>query len=308
VRQQWEENEQVDMQTIPGIPPTQTIRVRSGRTVGYYEYGDPAGAPLFALHGVPSCGAGFAWADDPARERGLRVIAPDRPGVGLSDPVPRRPVAEYASELVALADAFGFDRFAVLGYSGGGPFALALAHGAAERLTTVGVASGMGQVGVWADRRDFETTDARFLDMAVERPWLARTILRTVSAMAKLSPKQAVASFAKELSPSDREVLREIGEPRAAMALFTHAFLRGARGVVDDYATLSGPWGFDVEAITVPVPVWQGDADTMVPIAHAHALVERVPGATLTVYPGEGHLAPVTHIGEILDAFATAPS
>jgi pimeloyl-ACP methyl ester carboxylesterase len=290
------------MKTIPGIPPVRTVRVRSGRSVGYYEYGDPTGAPLFALHGVPACGAGFAWADEPARERGLRVIAPDRPGVGLSDPLPRRPVVEYTAELLDLADAFGFDRFAVLGYSGGGPYACALAHGAPERLSAVGVAAGMGQVGVWAEASDFETTDARFLDMSRKQPWLARTILRSVSTMAKASAKQSVATFAKELSPSDREVLQGLGEPRAAMALFTHAFLRGARGVVDDYATLSQPWGFDVEAITVPLPVWQGDADTMVPLAHAHALVERVPGARLTVFPGEGHLAPVTHIGEILDA------
>jgi pimeloyl-ACP methyl ester carboxylesterase len=296
------------MQTIPGIPPVQTIRVESGRSVGYYEYGDPAGTPLFVLHGVPACGAGFAWADEPARERGLRVIAPDRPGIGLSDPLPRRAVVEYTAELLAVADAFGFDRFGVLGYSGGGPYACALAHGASERLTAVGVAAGMGQVGVWAQTNDFETTDARFLDMSRERPLLARTILRAVSGMAKLSPKQSVATFAKELSPSDREVLDGFGEPRAAMALFTHAFLRGARGVFDDYSTLSGPWGFDVEEIAVPLPVWQGDADTMVPIAHAHALVERVPNASLTVFPGEGHLAPVTHVAEILDAFRTSAS
>jgi pimeloyl-ACP methyl ester carboxylesterase len=290
------------MKTIPGIPPARTVRVASGRTVGYYEYGDPAGTPLFALHGVPACGAGFDWADTPARERGIRVIAPDRPGVGLSDPLPRRPVVEYAGELLAIADAFGFDRFAVLGYSGGGPYACALAHGAPERLTKVGVAAGMGHVGVWAKTSDFETTDARFLDMSREHPWWARTILRTVSAMAKVSPKQSVATFAKELSATDREVLQGFGDPRVAIALFTQAFLRGARGVVDDYATLSQPWGFDVEQITLPLAVWQGDADTMVPTAHAHALVERVPHATLTVFPGEGHLATVTHIGEILDA------
>ncbi len=293
------------MTTIPGIPPVRTVRVASGRTVGYYEYGDPAGAPLFALHGVPACGAGFTWADEPARVRGVRVIAPDRPGVGRSDPLPRRPVVEYVAELLAVADGLGFERFAVLGYSGGGPFACALAYGAPDRLTKVGVAAGMGQVGVWASASDFETTDARFLTMSQRRPWLARAILRTVCTMARVAPKQAVASFAKELSPRDRETLQALGEPRAGIALFTQAFLRGARGVVDDYAALAQPWGFDVERITVPLLVWQGDADTMVPLAHARALVERVPNATLTVFPGEGHLAPITHVDEILDALRT---
>jgi len=274
--------------------------------VGFYEYGDPNGEPLFALHGVPSCGAGFDWTDEPARQRGIRVIAPDRPGVGLSDPRPRRPVIEYAAELAAIADALGVDGFTVLGYSGGGPYACAVAYALPDRLRAVGIAAGMGQVGVWANTSDFETTDARFLDMAQRRPTLARAILRTVAASAKAMPKQAVASFAKELSPSDRVVLESLGDPRATMALFTQAFLRGARGVVDDYATLAQPWGFDVEAIRLPVLVWQGDADTMVPAVQSHELVRRLPDATLTVFPGEGHLAPVTHIEEILDALFAA--
>ncbi|MDQ1521830.1 MAG: hypothetical protein QOI55_2903, partial [Actinomycetota bacterium] len=287
------------MKTIPGVPPVRTLRVASGRNVGYYEYGDPDGAPIFALHGVPSCGAGFDWADDAARERGLRLVAPDRPGVGLSDPRSRRPVVDYAGELAAIADAFGFDRFGVLGYSGGGPFAAAAAYGLADRLTAVGIAAGAGQVGVWAKASDFETTDARFLGMSLRHPLLARSIMRFVSATAKASPRQAIASFAKELSPSDREVLASLGDPRTAMAMFTQAFLRGARGVIDDYAALAQPWGFAVEDILLPVHVWQGDADTMVPIVQAHALVERLSDATLTVFPGEGHLAVITHIGEI---------
>ena len=65
-----------------------------GRIVGIYEYGDPAGAPVMVLHGTPACGAGFAWADDPARERGLRLVAPDRPGVGLSSPLDGLSVAD----------------------------------------------------------------------------------------------------------------------------------------------------------------------------------------------------------------------
>jgi pimeloyl-ACP methyl ester carboxylesterase len=294
------------MKTIPGVPPVRTLRVEGGRSVGYYEYGDPTGAPLFALHGVPSCGAGFNWTDDAARERGLRVIAPDRAGVGISDPLPRRPVVDYAGELASIADAFGFDRFAVLGYSGGGPFAAAVAYGLADRLTSVGIAAGAGQIGVWAKTSDFETTDARFLGMSLRHPLLARAILRLVSSTAQASPKQAVASFARELSSSDREVLASLGDPRTTMSTFTHAFLRGARGVVDDYATLAQPWGFAVEDILLPVHVWQGDADTMVPVVQAHALVERLPDATLTVYPGEGHLAVITHIGEILDTLAAA--
>src|SRR3954468_8249174 len=95
-----------------------------GRVVGIYEYGDPRGAPVMVLHGTPACGAGFAWADAPARERGLRLIAPDRPGVGLSSRLPASTVADYPAQLRALADALSIERYAVWGYSGGGPFAV----------------------------------------------------------------------------------------------------------------------------------------------------------------------------------------
>jgi pimeloyl-ACP methyl ester carboxylesterase len=289
------------VKTIAGIPPVRTIAVRSGRKVGYYDYGDPNGVPVFALHGTPSCGAGFDWVDEPAHERGLRVLAPDRAGIGLSDPLPRRPVVEYASELADLADAFGFDRFAVLGYSGGGPYACAAAYALGPRLTAVGVAAGMGQIGVWAQPDDFEGTDTRFLGMSLQRPWLARAVLRATNVAANAFPKQALATFAKELTPDEAAFMQSFDEPRAAIALFTQAFLRGASGVVDDYAALAQPWGFDVAQIDVPLRVWQGDADTMVPYAHATDLVERVPNATLTVWPDEGHLALVNHIGDVLD-------
>src|SRR3954465_622431 len=111
------------MQLRPGraqrfvTPGSRTVHTVGNRDVGVYEYGDPNGSPVFALHGTPACGAGFDWTDTPARERRLRVIAPDRPGVGDSDPVVMASVADYAAELTALADALGIDRFAVVGYS-----------------------------------------------------------------------------------------------------------------------------------------------------------------------------------------------
>src|SRR6478736_4732788 len=95
---------------VPFLPPrlesvrSRVVRATNGRAVGVYEYGDPNGSPLFALHGTPACGAGFDWTDAPAREHGLRVIAPDRPGIGRSTAVPMPAVSAYADELAVLAD------------------------------------------------------------------------------------------------------------------------------------------------------------------------------------------------------------
>lgn len=107
-------------------------------------------------------------------------------------------------------------------------------------------------------------------------------------------------SFEKELSPSDRAVAASYESPAEAMALFTQAFLRGSRGVVDDYRAIAGPWNLDLAAIAVPVRIFQGTDDSMVPARHSKELAQRVPGADLVEWPGEGHLATVGHADEVL--------
>jgi pimeloyl-ACP methyl ester carboxylesterase len=283
------------------VPQPREVKVGSG-VVGVYDYGDPNGAPVFAFHGTPACGAGFAFADDPARERALRVIAPDRPGVGLTSRRDSYTVADYPAMAGALADSLGLQRFAVWGYSGGGPYAVACAACLPDRVTRAVVSAGMGEVGVWAKPEDFEKTDRQMLGLARRSPALARLVLGTTGWLARRAPKMAMKSFEKQLIAPDLAVVATLQPPDEAMALFTQAFLRGAHGVVADYLTLAQPWGVAFDDINAPFAVFHGDADSMVPLRHGDELVARVPGATLTVWPGEGHLGTLTHVGEILDA------
>ena len=284
-----------------GVPVPREVNV-GRQVVGVYDYGDPAGAPVMVFHGTPACGAGFAWADAPARERGLRLIAPDRPGVGLTSRLPSWTVADYPAQIRALADALGVERFSVWGYSGGGPYAAACAALPADRVTSVVVAAGMGQMGVWATIDEFEKTDRQMLGLVTKHPAVARVVLGTTGRLARMSPKSAMKSFEKQLNASDLEILAGLGPPAEVMVLFTQAFLRGAHGVVADYAAIAQPWGIEVERIDVPMAIFHGDADTMVPVRHAQELANRVPAARLTVWPAAGHLGTIAHVGEVLDA------
>jgi pimeloyl-ACP methyl ester carboxylesterase len=277
----------------------------AGRAVGIYEYGDPAGRPVFALHGTPACGAGFGFADGAATELGLRLVAPDRPGVGLSARSEPYVVADYVARLAELADELRFDEFAVWGYSGGGPYAAACAALLPDRVQHAAIASGMGQVGRWAQLDDFEQTDRQMLGLVGRRAWLARIVLGASGRAARFAPGVAYASFAKQLSASDRSVAESLGGHRDAMELFTRAFLRGSAGVVADYAALAQPWGVDVAQTRTPMTIWHGDQDPMVPLAHSEALAALVPHARLTVWPGEGHLGPIAHVDDILAAIAS---
>jgi pimeloyl-ACP methyl ester carboxylesterase len=283
------------------VPVPHTV-TGAGRAVGVYEYGDPTGKPVMGFHGVPACGAGFAWADAPARDRGLRLIAPDRPGVGLSDLTGASRVADYPAPVAALADTLGVDRFAVWGYSGGGPYAVACAALLPARVTKTVISAGMGEVGTWASVDDFAKTDRQMLASAATHPTRTRFTLWITARAARLSPATALKSFEKELNASDAEVARGLGEPKEAMALFLNAFLRGARGVVLDYQVIGRPWDVDLGAIPGRVVIFHGDDDTMVPLRHGRELAARIPEAELVVWPGAGHLGTVAHVDEILEA------
>lgn len=285
-------------------PEPRTVRTADGRVIGYYEYGDPEGAPLVALHGTPACGAGFAWADEGARVRGIRLLAPDRPGVGDSDPwEPGRGavVDDYPPMLAAFADALGLSTFPVLGYSGGGPYALAAADAFPDRVTATGVVSGAGQVGAWASVDDFEATDRRLTRLSHRLPALAGAVLSLSAQAARVAPKISLRFAQLEMSAADRAVTAEFPTARAALSVFTQSCRRGAAGVVDDYAALGRRWGFAVEHIAMPVYCWHATADSVVPIRHTEELVRRIAGARLSRWDGEGHLAIIDHIGEVLD-------
>jgi pimeloyl-ACP methyl ester carboxylesterase len=277
----------------------ETLRAGS-RVVGLYEFGESSGRPVLALHGTPSCGVGFSFADAAAHRLGLRVIAPDRPGVGLSSPEEGWTISSYPAIVRDLADALAIDRFSVWGYSGGGPYAVACAALLSDRVDKVAVCAGAGQIGVWAELADFEKTDRQMLDMARRRPRVARALLSVAARVARVAPSAVVKSFEKELSASDRAVVASYPSPAEAIALFTQAFMRGSRGVVDDYRALSGSWDVDLSAITVPTRIFQGGEDTMVPARHSKELADRLATAELIEWPGEGHLATVSHVDEIL--------
>jgi pimeloyl-ACP methyl ester carboxylesterase len=210
-------------------------------------------------------------------------------------------VADYAPLLGAFADAMAVDSFAIVGYSGGGPYALAVAHAFPDRVRAAAVVSGAGQVGEWATVRDFETSDWVLTQLALHAPLLARASLSLSAYSVRVAPGMSRRIAQIEMTASDRAVMAKFPTARAALAVFSESCRHGAHGVVDDYALLGKPWAFPVETIAVPVHCWHGTDDHVVPLHHAEELVRRVPGAQLTQWEGAGHLAIVDRFGEVLD-------
>jgi pimeloyl-ACP methyl ester carboxylesterase len=277
--------------------------VIEGRRVAYTEHGDPAGDPVFFLHGTPDSRVGKEYLGRPAVLRGLRVICPDRPGIGGSDPQPGRTVAGYATDLLRLADALDVDKFAVLGYSGGGPYALSCAAGCGPRLTAAAMMAGVGPLDDRPNARDgLSTGDLELLDHAVHHPARGAWALRLERLATRAVPALALRQLAGELAEPDRAVLDSTG--RAVLDSFVEALRPGPAGTLEDYRLWAAPWGLDWSAVAVPVHVFQGDTDRMVPMHHAEDVVARLPEGIGQLYrlAGVGHLSIIDRVGEVLDA------
>lgn len=280
-----------------------TLELLDGRIVGYETYGADQGPLVFALHGTPTCGLAFQPLDECARRLGVRLIAPDRPGIRSSTAKTGYRVVDVGFDMVAAADLLGEERFGVLGWSGGGPYALATAAVGDSRLLGVVVAAGMGPPDTPEAATDYSGLDLQMLRWSREKPRLARAALGTLGVACRLTPGMASKSFSEDLSPRDKEVYEAAARgqiPREPIRFVSEAFRGGAGGVVADYAALSSDWGFRLQDISVLVHIWQGDNDRMVPPVHARNLASRLSTRALIQCPGEGHLLVLSHKEEML--------
>ena len=284
-----------------------SLTLPDGRELEYLTGGAANGVPLVHHTGTPSAAVvdPLVWAA--AERAGLHLVTYSRPGYGASTPRPAPdgwpvPIAADAEDTTALLDHLGMGEFVTLGWSGGGPRALACAATLPGRClaaaTLAGVApadesgpdwtEGMGEENV----RDFaaarEGRDS-YGPIAVDQ----------AAALATVTAADIVASMGDLVDEVDAAALSdEIGE--AVAASFNHAVAQGPGGMVEDTLQIVQPWGFDLAAITVPVSVWQGARDRMVPFAHGRWLAAAIPGARAHLFDDEGHISLVRRIDEIL--------
>ena len=282
------------------------LRLPGGRRLGFAEFGDPSGAPVLAIHGTPGSRYMFALTDRAARARGLRIIAPERPGYGLSEDRWVATLGELAADATALADALGLDRFAVLGVSGGGPHALAIASAIPDRTALLALISPVGPVADCQGRiRMSKLHRLIFTRMGRSDPACA-TFFWSVRTLVRLAPDVAYRALMQRVVASDRELLRR-GDVRANLQTALKEGLReGIKGARQDLRLFCAPWGLRLEEIDVPAVVWQGSDDPIVPPSAAYLLAETLPNCRLDVVQGAGHYWIFGQFERVLDTVRAA--
>ncbi|NPC95427.1 alpha/beta fold hydrolase [Nocardioides sp. zg-DK7169] len=279
----------------------------AGRCVMVRDGGDPDGVPVVHLHGTP----GSRVEADPGAavgaRTGVRVIGFDRPGYGRSDPAPTT-LRLVAHDVEAIADRLGLSEVAVLGWSGGGPFALAAAAVLGDRVTRVGVSGGLAPVQQMPRALDaLDDNDRRALSFLPADPVRAAEQFRTgnaelLDAMMSVREDPDAPWIDWMWGTSDPEVVADADARRALLVSFREALRQGTMAIAWDNVAFVGPWGIRLEDVGCPVHLWYGDRDQMAPPANGEWLAAHLPDAELVLLEGEGHLVPLRHWAEMLHA------
>jgi pimeloyl-ACP methyl ester carboxylesterase len=271
------------------------IRLADGTDVGYAEGGDPGGQPVLHLHGTPGSRleVGLPAARRAAEDLGVRLIAPDRPGVGLS-PFRRFSVRGYPQLVRGFADALGLERFAVTGVSSGGKYACACAWALPDLVTRAVLASSTCPFDLPGAKATWSRDDRLVYTLAGRAPWLPRLMFAKFTHDVRRDPT-AVFSMMTSLGPADQEILAREDFRQAFAANVAEAFRQGSRGPAHDYTLEARPWGVPLGQIRVPVEIWHGEDDRLVSPQQSRILAAAIPGATTHFAPGQGHLLLAGH-------------
>jgi pimeloyl-ACP methyl ester carboxylesterase len=274
-----------------------------GRILEYLVEGDPDGFPLVHHHGTPGSAIPYPTYAAAAAERGLALIQYSRAGYGESSPCPDRTVGDVAADIATILDHRGDAEFVTLGWSGGGPHSLACAALLPDRCRAA--ATGAGVAPYHADGLDFldgmgPENHEEFGAALTGRHALEPYLEKEAEDMTTVTAEQVADALGGLVSPVDTAYATGEFAERMLRSL-RRACLHGVEGWAEDDLAFTRAWGFELSEITVPVSVWQGAQDRMVPFSHGRWLAANVPGAVAHLDDDQGHLSLWGRIGEILD-------
>ncbi len=295
-----------------------TMKLSDGRTLAYLETGDPEGRPVFYFHGGPGSRLEGLLFDELNKHLKIRMIAPDRPGYGLSDFQKSRSYLDWPKDIGELADHLGIDRFAVLGWSSGGPYVAAVAHGIPRRVSVAAIVGGEGpyasddypQSVLSSSAFNGSKVNGLFIWSANNGPWLMRTLFTMSRILFFRDPMglgENEGGFDFEMSVKDKQFFtRDFGREFAAEEV--EGFRQGVEGMTRDLTIERLEWPFQLEEIHAPtVLVFHGEEDTVVHPEVGEYVCRRIPSCDEpTIFPGEGHSVLYFRYKEIIQAMLEA--
>lgn len=272
----------------------QFILLPDGRRLGYAEYGEPNGRPVLFFHGAPGSRHIHTDMSSIAAQHDIRLIAPERPGYGLSDPKPGRLMLDWPDDIALLADALGITQFAIIGFSGGSPYTLACAYRLPSRVTKIALVGTLAPLNVPGVMEGMLPAVSGLYALAQANP---EELMNTFAAIAH-SPTALVEAMAASASGRDRSVIN--GRRPEFETEYTQTLRSGIEGVASDFVLASRNWGIPLDSINTETYLWCGTADCNTPPAMTAYLASQLSNSHTFMLPDEGHFVIFGHWEEIL--------
>jgi len=278
------------------------LRAPDGRVIALELVGEPDATPVLFCHGLADSRLAARFLTRAAKELGLFVIAPDRPGTGGTDRRWLSELADWADDAVVVLDALQIDSAALLGVSGGGPFAAACAARIPARVRRLMLVCPLG-LPEWPT--DGMARGERLsLKLAAHAPAFSGWSMSRLADLAGRRPDIFLRLAATNQADVDAYALQQPDLRESFLSCYRDAFRRGSWGVAQDLRLLTRPWGFDLSSISAPTSIHHGDADTTVPVKHGRLYARAISDARLQIHPRQGHFSIFSHPQDILAALA----
>lgn len=278
--------------------------LKNGGQLAYSEYGRATGTPVMFFHGWPSSRTMAQLTDAAARELGVRIISPDRPGIRDSSFQPNRKLIDWPEVVEQLADHLGLDQFRILAISGGAPYAYAVAWKIPDRVRAVAIASGAPPIVDLSDHSGLLSLYRRLLWLYGCSPQALRILFFLAGAIARIRPPvrfRPLMLKLLQLQPCDAASLEDSVAFEACFESQRRAWRASVKGLTTDAEIFAAPWGFRLEDVDVPVRLWHGTKDRAFSIQLAQEVAARLPNCTARYVEDEGHYSlPIRHVREIL--------
>ena len=280
------------------------VELKNGGQVALCEYGSANGPPVFFFHGWPSSRTMAQLTENAARELNVRIISPDRPGIRDSSFQPNRRLIDWPEVVEQLADQLRLDRFHVLAFSGGAPYAYAAAWKLRDRVRGAAIASGAPPIVDLSDHSGLLPLYRKMIWLYRNSPQTLRAFFYVTGALASIRPPARLRPLMLKvlrLRECDSQSLEDTVAFEACFESQRRAWLSSVKGLIQDAEIFGKPWEFRLEDIDVPVRLWHGTEDRAFSVEVAKYVASRIPTCELRFVEGEGHYSlPIRHMREIL--------
>jgi len=277
------------------------VSLADGRHIGLRQWGEPGAPAVVALHGTPGSSAKFSVMGQLAGPRGMRLVALDRWGYGGTSRHPRPSLHAFAADVAEIADRLAIERFCVIGVSGGGPYAAAVAACLGARIEAASLISPVGPIAGPPPTEGLTRFHRLCFRVLPRTPGALFLAFRGFRRATRLSPWLTKRLATGRASRIDWVTINRPDVGPRLVATFREGLAPGVNGPLTDLALFSSPWNVPLGDVTAPAVIYIGGADHNVPIPAVERLADSIGGAELVRLPGEGHLWLASNNGRVLD-------